>query len=94
MLDYSPDVIAYSSTTYSFPPIAIIAEEIRKKTKAVSICGGPHPTLYPEDTLKASAIDYICVGDGERPLLEFVEAVGSRQKEINIGEDLWSKNVG
>lgn len=70
-----PDLIAYSATTPSFHGIAKIAPYLRSEMSTLSICGGPHATIYPEETLAESGIDYVCVGEGEKPLVEFVNAL-------------------
>ena len=44
------------------------------------IWGGAHPTFFPEQTVKSSLIDIVCVGEGEETILE-----------ITSGKDL--KNI-
>ncbi|MBU2037145.1 cobalamin-dependent protein, partial [Patescibacteria group bacterium] len=34
------------------------------------IWGGPHPTFFPEQTIKNNLIDIVCVGEGEETILE------------------------
>ncbi|MBU3901165.1 B12-binding domain-containing radical SAM protein, partial [Patescibacteria group bacterium] len=36
------------------------------------IWGGPHPTFFPEQTIKNDLIDIVCVGEGEETILEIV----------------------
>jgi len=88
---FEPDLIAYSCTSPSFNQIRRIAAELRLQIAASSICGGPHPTLYPEETLAESGIDYVCVGEGERSLLDFVNALGGGGDCSTI-PGVWSLN--
>lgn len=41
---------------------------VREKGIAPIVWGGWHPTLLPEETLRESFIDFVVVGQGERPL--------------------------
>jgi anaerobic magnesium-protoporphyrin IX monomethyl ester cyclase len=71
---FAPDLLAYSCTSPAFQGMRIIAERLRREIGTPAICGGAHPTLYPEETLPAEGIDYICVGEGEISFVEFVKA--------------------
>ncbi|GAG35237.1 unnamed protein product, partial [marine sediment metagenome] len=64
------DIIAFSSTTNAFPYVAEYAKEIRKKNNVLTVCGGTHPTLCPEESIGAYGIDVICRGEGEYAMSE------------------------
>jgi len=72
---FGPHLLAYSCTSPAFEGIKTIARRLRSQSSTPSICGGAHPTLYPEDTLAAEGIDYVCVGEGEVSFVEFVSAL-------------------
>ncbi|MEK7160910.1 MAG: cobalamin-dependent protein, partial [Patescibacteria group bacterium] len=38
------------------------------------IWGGPHPTFFPEQTVKNDLIDIVCVGEGEETILEIASS--------------------
>ena len=46
------------------------------------VAGGPLPTVFPEDYLKA--FDVVCIGEGEETMLELAEAHLKRKKLSNI----------
>lgn len=46
---------------------------VRQKCNAPIVWGGWHPTLLPEQTLQEPFIDFVVLGQGERPLRELVE---------------------
>ncbi|MCK5606218.1 B12-binding domain-containing radical SAM protein [Candidatus Pacearchaeota archaeon] len=85
----NPDIICFSATSASFEQIAIISKHLRQTIKTTTIAGGVHPTLYPEDTLLTEGIDYVCVGDGEKPLLEFLERHQRGESLVDI-PGIWS----
>ena len=72
---FAPDLLAYSCTSPAFQGIKKIAAHLRREIGMPAICGGPHPTLYPGETLAAEGIDYVCVGEGENTLVEFIRAL-------------------
>ena len=85
--NYSPDAILISATT---GPHIDYVEFIRKMKKEIDLpvlMGGPHPTFFPQ-ILEEEAIDYICVGEGEKATVEFAEAIEGKRsfKDIaNLG---------
>ena len=82
---FDPALVCYSATSAAFVFIREIAGYIKRKFGKPALCGGMHPTLYPEDVLSVEGIDYICVGEGERPLVEFVENMNSGvQDNLNV----------
>lgn len=89
--EFNSEMICYSSNSPSFKYIVKIASYIRSVKDIVSICGGIHPTLYPEETLNAKGIDFICVGEGERNLKEFVKNVENLGSVIDI-PGIWYLN--
>jgi anaerobic magnesium-protoporphyrin IX monomethyl ester cyclase len=72
---FGPVLLAYSCTSPAFQGIRKIAEKLRNEVGTTAICGGSHPTLYPEITLAESGIDYVCIGEGEVSIIDFVKAL-------------------
>jgi len=85
--DFQPDLIAFSCRSLEFPLAKKMAEAIKTKYKCKIIFGGIHPTIQPDKVLECKAIDYICVGEGEKAILELVNNLGSKKKINNI----WTK---
>jgi len=59
-----------------------IAENISQKVKRKYpnlpiIWGGWFPTTLPQETLKASYVDYVCMGQGETAFSQFIDVVSS-----------------
>lgn len=48
---------------------------IAKKHGAITILGGPHPTLMPDKLLSKLEVDFVARGEGEETMVEFVRAV-------------------
>lgn len=84
---FHPDLIAFSCRSLEFSFAKKIAEVIKTKYKCKIIFGGTHSTIQPDEVLESEAIDYICVGEGEKASLEFVDNLNSDKKINNI----WTK---
>lgn len=75
--DARADVVAFSYMTCRAAFAARLVHLARATVPAARlIAGGPHPTTYPHETLAALPLDAVCVGEGEAPLLHFVERPG------------------
>ena len=70
------DVVGLSLMTNSFFRSCQITEALRKGgVRAPILWGGTHPTVAPEES--AQVADFVCIGEGEKAMLEFVENVRS-----------------
>jgi len=87
--DFQPDLIAFSCRSLEFSIAKKMAEAIKTKYKIKIIFGGIHPTIQPEKVLKSKAMDYICVGEGEKAILELVNNLNSKKRINNI----WTKKI-
>jgi radical SAM superfamily enzyme YgiQ (UPF0313 family) len=86
-----PDIIAAYSAAEQFH---YIKELISKVPKSIfTICGGPHPTCYPECIEELPRLDAICIGEGEYPMLELTNAL-SNGKDHTCIMNLWVRKNG
>jgi anaerobic magnesium-protoporphyrin IX monomethyl ester cyclase len=73
-----PEVVGISVICTAFIYAGMNAANLIKAVSPLSIIimGGEHPSFMAEETLRdCPAIDYICVGEGEVTLTEFLKAV-------------------
>lgn len=90
----APDVIGITAWTDFWYPVWKTLTVVREALpNAVLVVGGPHATVYPEETLTASPADYVVAGDGEDVLLSLVDAL---QRGLPVPEEagLWRKVDG
>ncbi len=80
---FQPDVVAFSGVSPQFRYIKRLIEELAP-LPAFTIYGGVHPTLDPDCLGKVRGLDSICVGEGEFPLLELVEALRDKRSVDGI----------
>lgn len=75
--ELKPRFVGMTATTPLFFEAVEISKISRKilGQEVVNICGGPHPTALPEESLIGSEIDIAIVGEGEQTLLELLQGV-------------------
>ncbi len=86
LLSLSPTLIGITSTTLVWPAAAAIARFVKKVLPDVFVvAGGPQPTIYPRECLVCRAIDAVCIGEGERTIIDLAEVVskGKKLEEVN-----------
>ena len=86
------DVLAFSTMTGMHQWAIKIASEIKKEKDILTVFGGPHPTYFPE-VIESSAVDVICLGEGEYPMLDIANAIDNREDLSHI-QNLWVKKNG
>jgi len=75
VLKIKPKIVCFSSTHIEFEEVVRINNAIRKKDKnIITIVGGPQPTYRFKDFLD-NGFDFVCIGEGEKTLHEFVKEV-------------------
>lgn len=82
---FNPDMVGFYTTTVTLPVII----ELLKITKEImpqclTVLGGPHVTLMPEQTLKLSQVDYILAGEADRTIVDFCNAINKGESVGNI----------
>ncbi len=72
-----PAVVGVTLLT-EFLPAARKILRAAKKAQAITILGGPHPTILPEETLaRMPDADYIVIGEGEETLPELLDVINN-----------------
>ena len=91
---FHPDVVGFSTTTFNFQNSLKIARFIKEAIPDPDvrfIWGGVHPTLVAEETLAESAVDAICIGEGEVSFLAYLDKIEARQQPHDV-EGIWFKD--
>lgn len=74
------DIVMVSTMTMHFPETVRLIYEIKKRTSLPVLVGGIHPTIVGAPLLsEVQQIDYLCIGEGESMVSEFLDAWGSER---------------
>jgi len=84
-----PDLVCFSSTTNQFQYVKTFSTWVKELDLPI-LCGGVHATLVPEEVITLPTIDFVCIGEGEYPALELVNALQNDESIENI-KNIWSK---
>jgi radical SAM superfamily enzyme YgiQ (UPF0313 family) len=82
-VEFRPDIIAFSITTGEYSWMSVLARKAKAHIDVPVICGGAHPTFYP-DVIKDPSIDIICRGEGEGAILDLVSAMVAGRETTGI----------
>lgn len=89
----NPDLVGISVFASNYQWALDISRRIKAIKNIPIIFGGIHPITVPGAVLENDCVDYVCRGEGEKPLLELLQAMEKNQSARSI-LNLWSKNDG
>jgi radical SAM superfamily enzyme YgiQ (UPF0313 family) len=86
VIDFAPDITAYSCTTGQHRhALQTIADLDKKAGRHIpTIMGGPHPTFFPEVIRQHVELDAICIGEGDEAIVELADQWPNWQKISNV----------
>lgn len=91
--DYQPDLLCFTAVTTEFPFIRRLAEHCRDMHPRIyRILGGVHVSLAADDAM-LDVFNALCIGEGEYPLLELVQALEGKNEPKGIA-NLWRRTNG
>ncbi|MEW6601166.1 MAG: radical SAM protein [Nitrospirota bacterium] len=87
--EIAPDLVGISSQFTPYYREALeIARRVKRRRDIPVIMGGPHVSEVPKEVLSQPCVDYVVIGEGEKPMVEFVQyLLGNAQVEevSNLG---------
>lgn len=82
--EFTPELIAFSSTSNQFQYVKMMAEHIKRQGDIPILLGGIHATISSEQVLSLPYIDFIIRGEGEDAICELVEKLAKGEKVSGI----------
>jgi anaerobic magnesium-protoporphyrin IX monomethyl ester cyclase len=89
----SPNLIGLSTGSNQWHYVQRLAKSIKSFSSLPIICGGPHPTLAPNEVMAEPGIDMLCMGEGEGAILDVVHAMETESSFSDI-PNLWINQNG
>jgi anaerobic magnesium-protoporphyrin IX monomethyl ester cyclase len=86
--DFKPDIIAVSSMTDPFDKACNLLKNI--KSDAITIVGGVHSTIAPEDAMSQNIYDIVCVGEADNTFPELLDLMEKGEDYTNV-KSMWFK---
>jgi anaerobic magnesium-protoporphyrin IX monomethyl ester cyclase len=48
--------------------------------ECITVFGGIHPTIFPDDVILNKEVDFVCMGEGEYTILELIQTIEKNEK--------------
>jgi radical SAM superfamily enzyme YgiQ (UPF0313 family) len=90
VLGQQPGLVGVSLTTRQWLRARELVAGLRAKSTVPVIAGGLHATFAPEAVLASDGFDYVCLGEGEQPMLDLVEAL-QRGASTDRIDNIWKR---
>lgn len=91
--EFAPGLIAIGALTNLWSYAGEMAHRLKEATGAPIVVGGHHAQTLPDYVLQHPAVDFVCTGEGENPLLELADKLDAREDVTNI-RGTWAKKNG
>ena len=92
--EWSPDIVGISSVFSAHQHNAIHhCDLVKSVDKNISVVlGGIHPSLFPNESIINSSVDYVIIGEGEYRLLSLIEALNTGKNGFGFDGIAYKKN--
>lgn len=78
-IDY--DVLCVSALTMNYEDGLEMAKIARQANpECITVFGGIHPTIFPDDVMLNKEVDFVCMGEGEYTVLELIQTIEKNEK--------------
>ena len=87
------DLVGITTTTPTFSKAVELTRIVRSNSKALTVLGGIHVTVTPDESVRYDSVDYIVKGEGEATILELVSCL-EEKGDLSSVDGLYYKNDG
>lgn len=91
--EFKPDICCFtvneSMVAFGFE----LAQEIKKYYNLLILFGGVAVTMSPDEIISKDCVDVICIGEGEKALVDLLDAL-EKKRDISRISNLWVKKDG
>jgi len=91
---FMPEFIGFSVYSFTENIADNMSKAIKEKFPGIPVLwGGTHPTIVPEATISKEWVDMVCVGEGEKALLDLCTKMEAGESTENT-RNIWQKKNG
>jgi len=77
----NPDIVGLTAMTFTLIDVLKTAKIAKKISPNIKIIlGGPHPTIYPEETARIKEVDFCIIGEGEKAIVKLIKNINNPEK--------------
>ena len=89
LVDFKPDIIAFSILTPSVPWALRLAQRVKRDMGAITVLGNVHAIVCPE-IIEEPGVDIVCLGEGEFPMRDLCGRIDAGEDYSTI-DGFWVK---
>jgi len=90
-----PDIVGITTMTFGLIDSMLTAKIVKKVDDGIKvILGGPHVSIYPEETIKFPEVDYLVMGEGEIAFTKLLQNFDDKDKLRNVKGLVFKDNGG
>jgi len=92
--EFNPGLVGFSALSIDFSLAKTLAKVVKEEDPTtITILGGIHATVAPEECILEDCFDIICIGEGEIALTKLAKSIENGTDYSHI-DNLWVKNTG
>ena len=82
---YNPDIVGIPCLSFTLIDVLSVLKVVKKVNPEIkTILGGPHPNIFPEETINLPGVDFLVLGESEAPTKNLVENIDNPEKLTKI----------
>lgn len=86
------DLVGITTTTPTFNNAIYLSRLVKENSKSITVLGGIHVTVMPEESMKYDSVDFLVQGEGEQTIVELVNFLEGRRDLQSINGIYYRKN--
>ena len=86
------ELIGFTATTPTFKRAEEFCRVVKENSNIITVLGGIHATIIPEDCIKSKFIDFVIRGEGEATILDLIDAIQNKNKFEEVDGIAFRKN--
>lgn len=88
-----PDVVGITALTFTILDVLKTAKIVKECSRDIlTVLGGPHVFLYPQETIRFQDIDYLLLGEGEISFTQLIDSLNGNGNMEDIHGLVYKKN--
>lgn len=91
---FKPDIIASSAKTTEYLPVKDLMIKIKDKyPEIMTIVGGVHATVFPEECIKEKCFDILAIGEGDKTISDILSTKNLKNVQGIVFRDKKTKKI-
>ena len=88
-----PDVVAITVMTFTILDAIKTAQTVKSFDPSIKVVfGGPHPHIFPDETISLSYVDYVVIGEGEITFSDLLDNLPDVEKLKHVNGLVFKEN--